>query len=165
MNVTGRIALPVAIAAAAAIIGLSRATAGSPIPSPDVVVVVNAQNPARLTLADLEAIFLMERRTWGDGTPIVPFSYPASAPLRLLFDRAVLHFSADQAARYWLDQRIRTGLRPPRQVPSPPLAARLVVRLKGAVAFIPEGDLVPGLRVVARIHGGRLFRERTGESR
>lgn len=123
----------------------------------ELVVVIHPQNRASVSPAELESIFLLRRRQWPDGTSIIPFNSPSGEPHRLLFDEAALRLGPDEAARYWLDQRIRSGTRAPRHIADGGLAVRLVSRLKGAVAYVPV-DLVDGsVRVVARIRGGKVL--------
>ena len=122
------------------------------------VVVVNPAVPvAKLTAAELEAIFSCARKNWPDGSNITAFSYAPEDATRRAFDSIVLRMSPDEVARFWLDQRVRGGARPPRQVPDPGLAARLAAKLPGSIAFIPETLVNPGLKVVARVRGGKVI--------
>jgi ABC-type phosphate transport system substrate-binding protein len=123
----------------------------------ELVVIVHPANTASVSPSDLENIFLLKRRRWAGGPPILPFNYPPTSPLRRSFDRQVLRFSHDQAARYWLDQRIRTGLRAPRQVSDPALAVKLVARIPGAIAYVPAELVDRQVRVAARIRRGRVL--------
>lgn len=123
----------------------------------ELAVVVNAQNRAVVSAVELENIFLLRRRQWPDGTSILPFNASPGDAHRVAFDRAALRMSPDEAARYWLDLRIRSGTRAPRQLADPGLAVRLVGRLKGAIAYVPV-DVVDGsVRVVARVRGGKIL--------
>jgi hypothetical protein len=141
------------LVALAMTVGLAAAEAESEI---ELAVVVNLQNRAQISPAELENIFLLRRRQWSDGVPIVPFNYPPGDATRNAFDRAALRMSVDEAARYWLDQRIRSGTRAPRQLGDGGLAVRLVGRLPGAIAYVPAGMVNGSVRVVARIRGGRV---------
>jgi hypothetical protein len=123
----------------------------------ELAVVVNAQNHAAVSAMELENIFLLRRRQWPDGTPILPFNAPPGEVHRTGFDRAALRMSADEAARYWLDLRIRSGTRAPRQLADPGLAVRLVARLKGAIAYVPVDVVDSSVRVVARVRGGKVL--------
>jgi hypothetical protein len=122
------------------------------------VVVVNPAVPVtKLSASELEAIFSCARKSWPDGSNISAFSYAPEDPVRRAFDTVVLRMSPDEIARFWLDQRVRGGARPPRQVPDPSLAARLAAKLPGSIAFIPETMVNPGLKVVARVRGGKVL--------
>lgn len=123
----------------------------------DVAIVVNAALPVeRLDAVALEAIFTSAQRGWPDGSTVVALSCPPDHPLRVLFDRVVLHMSPDESARFWVDQRVRGGPRPPRQVGDPVLAMRMVARLGGAVAYVPLALVDDTVRVVARLRGGHV---------
>jgi ABC-type phosphate transport system substrate-binding protein len=122
------------------------------------VVVVNPGVPvAKLSASELEAIFSCARKSWPDGSNISAFSYAPENATRRAFDTVVLRMSPDEVARFWLDQRVRGGARPPRQVPDPGLAARLTAKLPGSIAFLPESLATPGLKVVARVRGGKVL--------
>lgn len=126
---------------------------------PDMAVIMHAGTPAEaLDRAALVAIFTVTRRSWQDGTAIVPVNAPPEAPLRHTFDRAVLGLEPAQASRFWIDQRIRSGTRPPRHVADARLLVRLVAQLPGSIGYVPEALISgePRVRVVGRIRGGKL---------
>jgi hypothetical protein len=151
----GRRAVVVAVIFAAA--ALAPGPGGAEVPNVDIAVVVNPQNRAAVSPAELENIFLLRTRQWPDGTPIIPFNFPPGEAHRVSFDRTALRMTTEEAARYWLDQRIRSGTRAPRQITDAALAARLVSRLKGAVAYVPINVVSDSVRVVARIRGGKVL--------
>jgi ABC-type phosphate transport system substrate-binding protein len=125
--------------------------------SDSLVVVVHPSVPvARLSAWELEAIFSCTKKSWSDGTNIGAFSYAPEDANRQAFDTIVLHMSPNEVARFWLDQRVRGGARPPRQVPDATLAARLAAKLPGSIAFIPESLVNPDVKVVARVRGGKV---------
>ena len=96
----------------------------------ELAVIVNAGNSARVNGEDLEALFLRKQRHWGDGEPVIPFNFGPDDPARITFDRAVLGMSPDDAARYWLGQRIRAGPSAPREVGDAALVVKLVASRK-----------------------------------
>jgi ABC-type phosphate transport system substrate-binding protein len=123
----------------------------------EIVVVVDPSNPIKsLSASELEAIFTSRRLTWSGDVAIVAFNLSPGDAVRVAFDKAVLGMNADEAGRYWVDQRIRGGPRPPRQVGDPVLMLRLVGRLRGAIGYAPIDKLIPGARVVARIRNGKV---------
>jgi ABC-type phosphate transport system substrate-binding protein len=111
---------------------------------------------SKLTASELEAIFTTSKRTWPDGSNVSVFSYAPDNEVRRTFDKAVLRMSADEVARFWIDQRVRGGAPPPRQVPEPSLAIRLVAKLPGSIAYIPQDLVSPNVKVVARVINGRV---------
>jgi hypothetical protein len=155
-----------AVVLGAGLLLVMAATVRAQVPEPaagafeplELVVVVHPDNRAALSAADLESIFLLKRRTWADGMPIVPFNLTSGIGPRRLFDRAVLHMTMDEVGRYWLGVRIRSGTRAPRQLGDGSLALRLAARVPGAIAYAPVSALDGhAVRVVARIRDGRLI--------
>lgn len=122
----------------------------------DLVVIVNAEQRDSPDLGTLESLFLRKERRWPSGELAIPLDYAPDQRARQLFDRVVLGMSPDEVARYWLDARIRSGRTPPREVAEPALAARLVARVRGAVAYVPPATDLRGTRVVAHISNGKV---------
>jgi hypothetical protein len=156
----------VALLGAALLLVMAAAPARAQRPEPperevdpfELVVVVHPSNRvAALSAAEIESIFLLKRRRWADGTPIIPFNLTSGIAPRRLFDMTVLRMTVDDVARYWLDERIRSGTRAPRQLGDASLALRLAARVPGAIAYVPASALgAHPVRVVARIRSGRL---------
>lgn len=148
--------LPVWLVTALLMVAPGLVVAGNEV-AEDLAVVVNPAVPiSRLSATDLEGIFTATRRTWADGTNIAAFSYAPEDAIRHVFDQAVLRMSTDEVGRFWLDQRIRGGARPPRQVPDPSLALRLVGKLPGTIAYVPGSMVNASVKVVARIKNGKI---------
>jgi hypothetical protein len=117
-----------------------------------IVVVVNPNNPVRsIGAGELEAIFTTRKLDWSDGKRIVPFNCPPRHPLRTAFDQRALHFDPDEAARYWIDRRIRGGHPPPRQVPDAATMAKVVAALDTAIGYLRQEELDGTVRVVAQL--------------
>jgi hypothetical protein len=121
-------------------------------------VVVNPNvSVASLGVAELEAIFTSSKRTWPDGSSITALGYAPDSEIRRQFDRIVLRMNPEEVARFWIDQRVRGAAPPPRQVPDPALAIRLVAKLSGCIAYGPDGLVNPTVKVIARIKNGKVF--------
>ncbi len=117
-----------------------------------IVVIVNPTNPIRaLGPGELEAIFTTRKLDWPGGARVVPFNFPARDPVREAFDRSALHFDADEAARYWIDRRVRGGHPPPRQVPDARTMLRVVASLDAAVGYLPGGVADGTVKIVAEL--------------
>lgn len=143
------IALLLLLAPAPRVSGADRSVAG------DIAVVVHPTSKLlAMTKAQLGSIFSSSRRPWDDGSSIVAFSYSHKNEVRQAFDLAVLGLSPDQVGRFWIDQRIRDGLRPPRQVPDATLMVRLVAQMGGSIGFIPAALADQSVRIVARVRNG-----------
>jgi ABC-type phosphate transport system substrate-binding protein len=145
-----------------AVIGLLTAAHTVParaVPSLDLAVIVNEQARVSLMSAvEVETIFTRTQTRWSDGTPIVPINAPAGSETRVLFDRVVLRLGPDDVGRFWIDRRIRGMGLPPRNLSDPSSVMRVVEKLDGAIAYVPE-NLVPNARVkiVARIRQGKVL--------
>lgn len=123
----------------------------------ELVVIVNARNPENLSGEALEKIFLRKDLTWDGGERIIPLNASPDSERRQLFDRVVLAMSPDDAARYWLDQRIRGGGTAPREVADAVLTVKLVAKLTSAIGYVPATSDLGGVRVVARIRKDKVM--------
>lgn len=121
------------------------------------VVIVNAGNPDRPSAGTLEKIFLRKELTWDSGERIIALNASPENERRQRFDRVVLGMSPDEAARYWLDQRIRGGGTAPREVGDAVLTVKLVAKLSGTIGYVPADLPLSGVRVVARIHNDKVL--------
>jgi hypothetical protein len=115
--------------------------AGASVPLVLVPIVAASSAVADVSLGTLRRVFLSQPVSGPGGVAFVGFNQPAGTRERELFDRVVLGMSPDEAARYWVDQRIRSGLRPPRSVPNVALLRQVVVRYPGAIGYVAVGDL------------------------
>ncbi len=139
--------------ASVALLGVSPAWATSD----EILVFVHPSNVVRdLEASELEQIFASQRLHWASGRRILPFNLPPHSVDRERFDRAVLGLAPDEVARFWIDRRIRGGSPPPRQVPTPELAVRVVASVPEAIAYAPASFVSEDVRAVARIVDGRV---------
>jgi hypothetical protein len=114
-----------------------------------IVPVVGASSPTRdIALGTLRRIFLGDLVDGAAGQRYVPFNHPPLTRPRSVFDQAVLSMNPDEVARYWVDQRIRFGTRPPRTVPGIPLLRQVLARLPGAVSYVTQADLDSSVRAL-----------------
>jgi hypothetical protein len=125
--------------------------------SADLKIIVSADNKLTLEPGDLENYFLTKVRHWSDGTSIVALNAPRGTDLRQSFDQAILKLTPDESARYWLDQRIRSGVTSPREVTGDALSIKLVVHLKGTIAYVSASTNTDSVRVIARIHDDKVL--------
>ncbi len=122
-----------------------------PAHAESLVVIVHPSVKSNLSDAELAAVFTTRKKNWSDGSRIVPFNFPAKHDVRIAFDKKVLSMGPDEVARYWIDRRIRGGNPPPKQVPSGVMIAKLIQRLEGSIAYIPESNAPSGVRVVRHL--------------
>jgi hypothetical protein len=97
---------------------------------------------------DLRRIFLGYKQTDPDGRTLIPLNHPPGAAARTRFDRVLLGFDPDDAAKYWVDQRIRGAKLPPRTAAPEHLLQRVVAKLPGAISYVSAGSLMPGVRAL-----------------
>lgn len=122
----------------------------------ELVVIVASANTQAVSPSELEAWFLRKERRWPNGDVLVPINAPPDTPPRRVFDRAALKMSPEESARYWLDQRIRSGDSAPREVGDAALVVKLVAKLPGAIAYVAATQELAGVRVVARVRRGAV---------
>ncbi|WP_374244269.1 hypothetical protein [Zoogloea sp.] len=113
------------------------------------VVLIGHPSVPRLDRAAVERIYTGKVVEVGE-LRIVPLDLPPDSPLRSRFLSRWL--SRDEAgyAAYWTVRRYVGKGAPPLEVASPAEVIRLVATRPGAVGYIDEADLTPGMNVVAR---------------
>ena len=107
-----------------------------------VPIVAANSSVADVSIGTLRRVFTSQTVSGPGGVTFVGFNQPAGARERELFDRVVLGMSPDEAARYWVDQRIRSG------VPDVSLLRQVVVRYPGAIGYLALGDLDATVKAV-----------------
>jgi hypothetical protein len=135
-------------------LGLSAVCAADSAPITLVVIVSKDSGMSDISQNTLRNAFLGESVTDPSGKKIIPLNHPPHTPERVGFDRVVLDMSPDEAARYWIDRKIRGQSGAPRAVDSPALLRRVVARLPGALSYIRREDADDTVRVL-RIDGRR----------
>jgi hypothetical protein len=130
------------------------------------LVIVHPNVPvSSLSHDELESIFTLSRQRWPNGDPIVVFNFPPGTSERTHFDQSVLSMDPEQAARFWIDQRIRGGGSPPRKVPSAQLMLRVIASLPGSIGYVRDTQLGPDVKLVTRIVNGQVVAEKPGAPR
>jgi hypothetical protein len=114
---------------------------------PIAVIVASAFPQSDISLALLARVFRGEPTDYG-GSRLVPFNYASENPMRLAFDKFVLKMSPDQAASYWVDRRIRGQGMSPRVVPAPAIMKAIVMKLPGAIGYVPAEQVDSSVRVL-----------------
>jgi ABC-type phosphate transport system substrate-binding protein len=102
-----------------------------------IAVVVSSNSRQRGLSSDkLRRIFLALPTDDDDGHRFVPINLAQGSSVREHFDREVLNMSSEDAARYWIDQRLR-GNKPPRSAASLDICRRAVQDMPGAISYLP----------------------------
>jgi hypothetical protein len=113
-----------------------------------VAVVSRSSGVHDISLGALRRIFLGETVDGPTGMRFVGFNHPPKTRPRVTFDSLVLGMGPDEVARYWVDQRIRGGARPPRTVASIELLRQVIAQLPGAISYLPSSELDQSVRAL-----------------
>jgi ABC-type phosphate transport system substrate-binding protein len=105
------------------------------------VVIVSKQSPlSDIGSRQLRQIFLGDSAAT-QSARVVPFNLNPGSAERTLFDQLVLQMTPEQAGRYWIDQRIRGIIHPPRAVPSSALLQKVVAKVDNAIGYVHRSEL------------------------
>ena len=113
----------------------------------------------------LAAIFTHARRRWPSGDEVIAVNLEPNTPARVYFDRVVLDMTPLQAARYWIDKRIRDGGTAPLKAPTPAMMVKVVASLARSIGYVPASQPIAGVKIVARVTQGHVVPERRGPAR
>jgi hypothetical protein len=61
----------------------------------------------------------------------------------------LLHLSGDRVGAFWIDQKIRTGISPPRSLATHDMLLRVIASLKGAIGYAQMDPRAMPLGLVA----------------
>lgn len=117
----------------------------------ELVVVVHPSNQETPSRAQLAAMFTTRKQSWNGGSRVLPFNFPPKHQVRVDFDRTILEMSPEEVARYWIDRRIRGGTPPPKSVNNAGLIVKLVSKLEGAIAYVPQSSVDGSVRIVTQL--------------
>lgn len=124
-----------------------------------IAIIVRTSSTIRaIGLAELRAVY-GSGATAIQGVQIVPINLAREDPTRQRFDRAVLNLEPSDVGRYWVDSRIRSGLREPRIVPNVVTVVRVVATLPNGIGYVPASTAQTALRgtkTIGVIRGGTL---------
>jgi hypothetical protein len=113
------------------------------------VAIVGATNPLKdASTGLLRRAFQGEAAEYASGKRLIAINMPPANPLRQQFDKAVLGLKPEEIGRFWVDRRIRGESAPPKTVPSPELALRLVMSLPGAISYVTSDLLNEKVRAL-----------------
>lgn len=115
------------------------------------LVVANPGVPdTSLSREELAAIYLIQRGSWDDGTPVVPVNREADSTVREEFSQKVLARSPRELADYWNRLRFR-GKMPPLVQTSDQAVIGFVRSVPGAIGYIGLHQAPAGVKVVTRL--------------
>ncbi len=108
----------------------------------EILVVANLKVPVdAISEADLRAIFRKSRLSYPGGARAVPIHARSGSPLRRDFLRRVLHLTEAEEKKFWEEQKIRKGIKPPAEFSN---TLKAVFHLKGAVSYVYRSQFKEG---------------------
>jgi len=126
----------------------------------DMAVVVNPSTPiSDLSMAEVRKVFRGDRQYWTKDVPVVLLIRAPRSRERDVILKTLYEMTEAQFKQYWIAKIFRAeATAAPKIVYSNDMAKELVSVIPGAIAFIPEGDVAEGLKIVKI--DGRLPGER-----
>lgn len=115
----------------------------------DRVVVIGHPTVRKLDAATLQRIFT-GKTIEVDGVRVQPVNAAPGLPVRQRFLSQYLQTDEDQYVGYWTVRRYVGKGTPPPEVKQPSEMIEMVGRTPGAIGYLDETDLVPGLNVLLR---------------
>lgn len=129
----------------------SPADAG-PGDEPLAIVVAKNSSVQELTMYELKRLYMGDSMNTPDGKKLLPLNRGTKTGERVGFDQSVLGMSPDEAARYWIDRRIRGRSGAPKSVDPANVVQKVVSRLPGAVSYVRRSEVSDEVRVI-RVDG------------
>ena len=115
---------------------------------PEVKVIAHPSRAARLTEAELRAIYLKQKVLWDDGDPIVPINREAGSSDRELFSERLFGQGSLRSAAYWNRRYFEAGEFPPATLASEEAVLRFVAANENAIGYVTAQDVKPSVAVV-----------------
>ena len=118
----------------------------------DLVIVANQSVPVNeLTIDEVKAIFLKQRKSWKAGSTAVPIHAKAGSALRNAFVHRVLGMTENEELSYWEGQKIRKGIEGPAEFANP---LKAVFRIKGSISYVMRSDYKEGVAKILLVVPG-----------
>lgn len=114
----------------------------------DEYVVISNKEMKNLSESEIKAIFL-KKLIFTNDTKLVPINLEARDPLRLKFEKDVLHMSFQRLKSYWTKQHY-LGHRPPVSMKSQKSIKAFVKKVKGAIGYIKADRVDESVKVMYR---------------
>ena len=111
------------------------------------VLVTHPGSPIKnLTKSQAKAIYLKQRRFWGD-TKLTTLNLPPEHPLRKAFESEIREMTQEELDSYWMKQHYK-GHRPPYRVESVQSMLMFVKKVEGAIGYIPQSAVTDDIKVI-----------------
>jgi hypothetical protein len=123
----------------------------------EIAVIVNKSNGVPpMNRSQLGAIFRAKSTQFSGGGRADPVNLAPDDVVRQEFDLAILGMRPDEVERFWLDNKIRSGVGSPRRLSGPDAVVRFVAGSDSGIGYVASSDANDQVRIVARIRGGRV---------
>ena len=117
----------------------------------DIVIIANLGVAATtLTPEELSGIYLLRKRTWQDGTKIIPVNREAGSRTRTIFTVRILRQQQSILNSYW-DKMYFKGVMPPLVQESDQAVLAFVQNVPGAVGYLSASTALKNVKVLAEI--------------
>jgi len=102
----------------------------------------------QLSLYELKRLYLGDNMNTPDGKKLLALNRGTSTQERVGFDKTVLGMTPEEAARYWIDRRIKGQSGAPKAVDPANVLQKVVARLPGSISYIRQHELTDAVKVV-----------------
>jgi hypothetical protein len=124
----------------------------------EIAVIVNRSNGVGpMNRSQLSAIFKSKSTAFPSGGRADPVNLAPENAVRQEFDLVVLGMTPDEVERFWLDNKIRSGVGSPRRLSGPDAVVRFVAGEEAGIGYVETSDTNDSVRIVARVRGGRIL--------
>ena len=124
----------------------------------DIVVIVHKSNGAPpMNRSQLASVFKAKSTQFSGGGRADPVNLPPDNAVRQAFDLAILGMRPDEVERFWLDNKIRSGVGSPRKLSGPDAVVRYVAADEAGLGYVASSDANDTVRVIARVRGGNVL--------
>lgn len=115
----------------------------------DGLVIVSVSNPAeRLSLQEIQRIYLKKQTQFKDGTVAEPINREETSDIAKQFYEKVIGKNNLEARAYWMRLLFTRGIKPPMIVKSDQEVLEIVKNNRSAIGFVSEGVELESVRVV-----------------
>jgi ABC-type phosphate transport system substrate-binding protein len=109
----------------------------------DILVIANNSAPvSKLSVAEVQEIFLKNRVYWTGTTKVVAINAQEGSKLRDEFRKRVLQMTSNAEKQYWQTRKIKTGVTEPAQFSD---SLKAVFKIAGSIGYIYRSQLKPGM--------------------
>ncbi|HEY6728354.1 MAG TPA: hypothetical protein VI197_30295 [Polyangiaceae bacterium] len=131
-------------------LGLTASPADAGTSSQEPLAIVVAKNSAvhEMSLYQLKRLYLGDSMNTPDGKKLLPLNRGTNTHERVGFDKTVLNMTPEEAARYWIDRRIRGLSGAPKSVDPANVLQKVVARLPGSVSYVRQSEVTDTVKVI-----------------